>query len=111
MNLTFNRLTFDWPDTKQVFYFSLEETKNASRIHKSIFPNAFSAIFPNATAEDTDFIYTTFSWEQEGFIAYPIDLKTENPDFVKHYFNKRLTWYFRKSGQATPTLIKITSPM
>lgn len=94
--LIFNRFTFDWPVTKQVFYFSLEETKNATRIHKSIFPTALVAIFPNAQANETEYIYTTFAWQQEGFIAYPIDLKTENPDFVKSYFNQRLTWYFRK---------------
>lgn len=57
---------------------------------------AYSAIFPTVRAEDTEYIYTTFAWQQEGFIAYPIDLKTENPEFIKCYYNKRLTWYFRK---------------
>jgi len=68
-----------------------------TRIHRSIFPIAFSSIFPGTNQSETDFIYTTFAWAEEGLMPYKLDLKNENPDFVKRYFNRLIHRYFRLS--------------
>lgn len=95
-NLFFNILTFDFPSEKQVFYFSKEDIAKSQKIHKSIFPKEIDSLFPGISSNCADFIYTTFSGEQEGFMPLTIDFKTENQDFIKRYYNRQINYYFRK---------------
>lgn len=94
-SLFFNILTFDWPTAKVNFYFGLEEIGPCQRIHKSIFPNDIENIFPGVTTNGTEFIYTTFAGEREGFQPMEIDIPNENPDFIKRYYDRQINYYFR----------------
>ncbi|PKP12071.1 MAG: hypothetical protein CVU09_00820 [Bacteroidetes bacterium HGW-Bacteroidetes-4] len=95
-NLFFNILTFDFPSENQTFYFSKEDIGRSHKIHKSIFPNEIDSLFPGISNNCTDFIYTTFSGEQEGFVPLTIDFKTDNQDFIKRFYNRQINFYFRK---------------
>ena len=86
-NYFFNRLTFDWNTEKANFYFGLEEIGHCQKIHKSI--------FPGVTTNGTEFIYTTFTGEREGFLQLEIDLPNENPPFAKRYYDRQINYYFR----------------
>ena len=81
--LYFNILTFSWPREPVTFNFSLIEDGHCQKIHKSIFPNQITSIFPDVLTSNTEFIYTIFTGEREGFTPLTINLQTDNPDFVK----------------------------
>jgi len=94
-NLFFNLLTFDYPTDKQTFYFSKEKIEKCQTIYKTLFPKEIDSIFPGISNNDTDCIYTTFTGEQEGFLALDIQLDKDNPDLIKRYFNRQINFYFR----------------
>ncbi len=52
---------------KQTSILVLEEIGHCQKIHKSIFPKDIESIFPGVTTNGTEFIYTTFTGEREGF--------------------------------------------
>jgi hypothetical protein len=93
--LHFNILTFDWPKENLIFHFSKLETDRCQRIHKSIFPKGIEAIFPGISNNGTDFVFTTFTGEREGFKPCSINLKNEIPDFSKRYYDRQINYYFR----------------
>ena len=95
-NLFFNILTFDWPKEKLIFYFSKNDDRSSSRIHKSNFPIDISSIFPDIYSENIEFVYTTFTYKKAGFIPLEIDARNENPDLIKQYYNREINYYFRK---------------
>lgn len=94
-NTFFNILTFDWNTETTNFYFGLEEIGHCQKIHKSIFPKDIESIFPGITTNGTEFIYTTFTGEREGFLPLEIDLPNENPPFAKRYYDRQINYYFR----------------
>ena len=96
-NLSFNILTFDWPATNLTFYFSKEDMDFCSRIHKTIFPKNIESIFPGILSDGTEFIYTTFDYQKEGFTPLSLDFKTENEDLVRKYYNRQISYYFQKT--------------
>ena len=93
--LYFNILTFSWPREPVTFNFSLIEDGHCQKIHKSIFPNQITSIFPDVLTSNTEFIYTIFTGEREGFTPLTINLQTDNPDFVKRYYDRQINFYFR----------------
>src|SRR4051794_23289695 len=95
-NLYFNLLTFGYPEEKLVFYFSAYMIGRCFRIHKTLFPNNIDFIYPDIYDNETEFIYTTFAYPNEGFKQLQIDLKTENEDFVKRYYNEQIYRYFKR---------------
>jgi len=95
-NLFLNILTFDWPQNNLVFYFSKGDSGFSTRLHKSLFPNNISSIFPDIYTENLEFIYTSFTFEKEGFIPLKIDAQSENPDLIKKYYSRQINYYFRK---------------
>lgn len=94
-NLFFNILTFDFPQENLTFYFSKEEISKSQKLHWSLFPNDIDTIFPNIHNDGTEFIYTTFTGEVEGFTPLEINLSTENKDLVKRYYDRQINYYFR----------------
>lgn len=94
-HLFFNILTFDWPQEKQTFYFSLEENGFCQKIDRSIFPVDIEDLFPGITTDGTECIFTTFTGEREGFLPLEIDLPNENPHFAKRYYDRQINYYFR----------------
>ncbi len=95
-NLYFNILTFDWPKANLSFYFSKVENAFCSRIHKTLFPKNIESIFPGILEDGTEFIYSTFDYEKEGFTPLSIQFKTENEDLLRKYYNRQIRYYFQK---------------
>jgi len=96
-NLSFNILTFDWPATSLTFYFSKEDRDFCSRIHKTLFPKNIESIFPGILSDGTEFIYTTFDYQKEGFTPLSLDFTTENQDLVRKFYNRQISYYFQKT--------------
>lgn len=95
-NLFFNILTFDFPKRAQIFYFRKEETSYCKKLYKSSFPDEIESIFPTINTDGTEFIYTTYDCQEEGFTPLEIDFRKDNPDLVKGYYNSHLYHYFKK---------------
>lgn len=91
----FNVLTFPFPQENLTFYFSKEEISKSQKLHWTLFPNDIEAIFPNIKSDGTDFIYTTFTGEVEGFTPLSVNLATENKNLVKRYYDRQINYYFR----------------
>lgn len=94
--LYFNILTFDFPKEPQTFYFSREEQGICSRIHRTLFPKHIETIFPGITAGGAEFIYTTYTYQKEGFTPLQIDFKTDTPDLIKKFYNRQINYFFKK---------------
>jgi hypothetical protein len=94
--LHFNILTFSWPKKAVPFYFHREEPKQHSRLHRNVFPNAIDSIFPGLNSSDQKFIGCTYDGKMDGFTALSIDFKTENPDLIKQYYNRKIKYIFQK---------------
>ncbi|HRB30893.1 MAG TPA: hypothetical protein PK872_05205 [Ferruginibacter sp.] len=88
-NLYFNLIRFSWPDNNVIHYFSLTVTENSKKLHKSLFPKELSKIF-SPKELDTDFIYTTQGYPQEGFKSISINLSTTTLDYAKLHFRNKL---------------------
>lgn len=91
-----NLITFDWPTESTTIYFSLNKEKYSRRLYKNSFPNNLATIFPQVNNTETEFVYTFFGQPKENFSPLSIDLKSTNPEFVKHYYRDTLQYYFRK---------------
>jgi len=97
-NLYFNLIRFSWPDNNVIHYFSLTVTENSKKLHKSLFPKELSKIF-SPKELDTDFIYTTQGYPQEGFKSISINLSTTTLDYAKLHFRNKLKYYFKKKAE------------
>lgn len=95
-NLFFNILTFDFPAENQTFYFAKDDIGKSHKIHKSLFPNKIDSLFNGIVNNGSEFIYTTFSGEKEGFLPLSIDFNTENRDFIRRYYNRQINFYFSR---------------
>lgn len=97
-NLYFNLLPFNWPEDNVTHYFGLSETANSKKLYKSSFPKELSKIF--STKElDTNFIYTTFGFPQEGFKSVSINLRTTTLEYAKLHFRCQLKYFFKKKAE------------
>lgn len=94
--LHFNILTFDWPKKTVPFYFHREEPKQHSRLHRNVFPNAIDSIFPGLLSSAQKFVGCTYDGKTDGFTPLSIDFKTENPDLIKQYYNRKIKYIFQK---------------
>lgn len=97
-NLHFNLLHFNWPVDNVTHYFSLTETTNSKKLYRSLFPKELSKTFSSKEL-DTDFIYTTLGYPQEGFKAVSINLRTTTIDYAKLHFRHKLKYYFKKKAE------------
>ncbi len=95
-NLLFNIVTFDFPKEDQVLYFSKTEEGRCHRLHWTLFPKDIESIFPGVKSNGTEFIYTTYNYEKEGFVPLAINFAKDNPDLVKKYYNRKIFLYFKK---------------
>jgi hypothetical protein len=93
-NLYFNILTFEFPSENQTFYFSKDENEKGHKIHKTLFPNDIDSVIPGVSNNGTNFIYTTFTGEKEGFKPIEINFSEENEDLIKRYYNRQINFYF-----------------
>ncbi len=98
-NLYFNILTFEFPSENQTFYFALDDIGKSHKIHKTLFPNEIDSVFPGISNNGTDFIYTTFTGEKEGFKPIEINFSEENEDLIKRYYNRQINFYFSRIKQ------------
>ena len=94
--LYFNILTFDWPKEPVTMYFSRTESQKCQKLYFTLFPNEIEQIFPNIVRNSTNKLYTTFTGDNEGFLPFTINFQSENPDFIKRYYNRQVNYYFRK---------------
>ena len=95
-SLFFNILTFDWPEEPVTLYFSDTDNGMCQELYFTLFPNEVEKLFPNIVRNSTKKLYTTFGYAADGFKPLEINLKTDNPDFAKRYFNNQINYYFRK---------------
>lgn len=96
--LHFNILSFDWPQPKPVFYFTLEETEGSHPIHKYKWSPKILDAFPELNNTDIDTIYTTFTEQIEGSIGVEIEMFKKELLIYKQYLKHRLRSYFREKG-------------
>src|SRR5690606_21294425 len=75
---------------------SKDDIGKCHKLHKSIFPREIDSLFPGVSNNGTDFIYTTFTGENEGFQPLEINFTAENEDLVKRYYDRQINYYFRK---------------
>jgi hypothetical protein len=94
-NLTFNILTFDHPFETQTMYFSKEDNGKCHSIHKSIFPVNIDSIFPGISKNGCENVFTTFTGEKKGFLPLSVTFESENPDFIKRFYDRQINHYFR----------------
>ncbi|WP_192347895.1 hypothetical protein [Algoriphagus sp. Y33] len=88
--LFFNVLTFDWPKEPVTLYFSNQSNDRCQELYFRLFPNEAESLFPGLVRNSTNTLYTTFGYPAEGFQPLSIDLKNENQDFVKRYYNHQI---------------------
>ena len=100
-NLFINTLSFDYPEDKLTFHFSMEDNNDAhyTRIYRTNFPTDIKKVLPELS-DDTEFIYTTFTYPVANLATLDIDLKTENKNFVKQYYNDQIRYFFKKNNQS-----------
>lgn len=102
--LNFNAITFDLPPESITFHFSKDEIGYAQKVHKSIFPINIEDIIPGVLSDDTEFIYSSFIYEKEGYIPLKIEIVKSNYDLIKRYYNWRIKKYFSDDkGQVVKT--------
>jgi hypothetical protein len=95
--LVFNVLSFELPKSPRKFYFSKEKKTNSFKIHKSLFPDELLTYLPDVE----DFCYTSFGKKIDDSVAIDIDLKTDNQDLIKRYYNALIHYYFTVSMKMT----------
>ncbi|APY12515.1 hypothetical protein BWZ22_15380 [Seonamhaeicola sp. S2-3] len=101
--LYFNILTFDIPNNPITFYFSKEKIGYAQEIYKNKFPSNIEELFPGIKEENSDFIYTTFIYEKEGYQPLTLNLTEQPTELLKHYFNWRIKKHFKKLNKVVKT--------
>ncbi|NLO71781.1 MAG: hypothetical protein GX102_12735 [Porphyromonadaceae bacterium] len=94
--LYFNILTFEFPSENKTFYFSKDDIGKSHKIHKTLFPKEIDSIFPGLSNNGTDFIYTTFTSDNEEFKPLEVNFSYENEDLIKRYYNRKINHYFRR---------------
>lgn len=92
--LFFNTITFDLPSKPTTFHFSKEKIGHAQKIHKSLFPVNIEDIIPGVLSDGTEFIYTSFIYEKEGYQPLEVSIIEDNYDLLKRYYNWRIKKYF-----------------
>ena len=94
--LYFLILTFEFPSENKTFYFSKDDIGKSHKIHKTLFPKEIDSIFPGLSNNGTDFIYTTFTSDNEEFKPLEVNFSYENEDLIKRYYNRKINHYFRR---------------
>jgi hypothetical protein len=97
-NLVFNILTFDLPVKQETFYFSESATPEGHRIHRNLFPEAISELFPVVDTDGFDYLYTTFTIPTEGYQEFTFDTSTVKLALLKRHFNYLIHSYFKENG-------------
>ncbi|MCU7548164.1 hypothetical protein OCK74_03520 [Chitinophagaceae bacterium LB-8] len=96
-NLQTNVLPFDWPEETILMYFNKKEQPNSYRLNNSRFPKRWATLFPDLNPPD--FIYTSFEQPEEGFVSQAIDVRTDHPGFVQHYYHHKLHQHFKEQDE------------
>lgn len=106
-SLFLNTIGFEFPTEPKTFYFSLTDRENVSitKLSHQLFPNHIREIFPNLSNGDT--LYTSFTWDLEGFTPLEINFANENFALIKRYYNRKIKHYFTSRDiLVEPTFIK-----
>ena len=94
--LYFNILTFEFPSENKTFYFSKDDIGKSHKIHKTLFPKEIDSIFPGLSNNGTDFIYTTFTSDNEEFKPLEVNFSYEYEDLIYRDYNRKINHYFRR---------------
>ena len=97
-NLHFNILSFDWPDTKPIFYFTIEKTTGSHPIYKSKWSSNIYKKFPELNNSEIDTIYTTFTEKTEDSISIEIEMFKKELQIYKQYLKHKIRNHFRDKG-------------
>ena len=97
-NLHFNILSFDWPTSKPIFYFTIEETQGSHPIHKYKWSPKILEAFPELNNSEIENIYTTFTTKTEGAIGIEIAMFKKELSIYKQFLNHQLRSYFKEKG-------------
>jgi hypothetical protein len=96
--LHFNILSFDWPEVKPTFYFTLEETENSHPIHKSKWSAKILEAFPELENSDTEEIFTTFTEKTKDAIGLEIKMFDKELRIYKQYLKHKIRTHFKDKG-------------
>jgi len=97
-HLKFNILSFNWPELKPTFYFSLQDVEGSHRIHRSKFSKQILSAFPELNPKTTEYIYTTFTEHIEDGKDLQIEMYDEELRIYKQYLKNQIKTYFRSLG-------------
>jgi hypothetical protein len=97
-NLHFNILSFDWPQPKPIFYFTIEETEHSHPIHKYKWSPKILEAFPELNNSESDNIYTTFTTQTESAIPIEIEMYKKELGIYKQFLKHKLRTYFKEKG-------------
>jgi hypothetical protein len=108
-NLHFNILSFNWPQPKPIFYFTIEETQGGHPIHKYKWSPKILEAFPELNNSEIENIYTTFTTQTEHAIPIIIEMYKKELLIYKQFLNHKLRTYFKEKGfVVTKNFIKDT---
>ena len=96
--LHFNILSFDWPELKPTFYFTLEETENSHPIHKSKWSAKILEAFPELKNSNTEEIFTTFTEKTVDAIGIEIKMYDKELRIYKQYLKHKIRTHFKEKG-------------
>ncbi len=96
MDFSTNIIPFRLPIQLQPFYFSLDESSQAHRLHRNVISDKIATVLQ--LDPEIEFVYTTFDIECVGYTLIELDLAQEKPSFAKRYYNYLIQKYFQDLG-------------
>ncbi|RXP54544.1 hypothetical protein EC396_09180 [Lutibacter sp. HS1-25] len=97
-HLKCNILSFDWPEIKTTFYFTLNDIEGSHRIHHSKFSENILKAFPNLNTKETEFIFTTFDTPSPNGIPIQIKMFKQELHIYKQYLKNKVKQHFLNKG-------------
>lgn len=95
-SLKLNLLTFEFPKENLKLYFSKTPAEYSRKVHHTLFPRNIEDHFPGITTQPDGFLFTSFSYPEEGFVPVDIEIVPGNYPLLKLSYHKWLKYYFRK---------------
>ncbi|MDP3314075.1 Piwi domain-containing protein [Lutibacter sp.] len=100
-HLKCNILSFDWPENKPTFYFTLNDIEGSHRIHSSKLSENILKAFPKVNPKETEYIYTTFDTPSTNGIPIQIAMFGQELSIYKQYLKNKVKRHFLNKGYVT----------
>ena len=97
-HLKFNILSFNWPEQKPVFYFTLKDIEGSHRVDRSKFSTQILEAFQGLDPKVTEYIYTTFTAVTEDSIGLQMEMYDKELRIYKQYLKRNIKDFFLQQG-------------